>query len=79
MKKYFYGIIISGISFTCCYVNASEQFNFNNELVFKTFNFDRDYNQDPNSNSSSLTQGFLSRRLVYSVRFHRTITITSDA
>ena len=61
MKKYFYGIIISGMSFACSHVHASDQFNFSHELVLKTFDFDRDYKDDPNSNSSSLTQGLLYR------------------
>ena len=61
MKHYFYGILISGTSFACHLAHATEQFNFQNELVLKTFYFDRDNKQSSTLDSSSLTQGFLYR------------------
>lgn len=56
-----YGMLIPGITIACCSAYATETFNFQNELSFKTFSFERDYKDDPSANSNSLSQGLLYR------------------
>lgn len=55
------GILFSGISIACCSAQSAESYTFKNDLVLKTFSFDRDYKDSNSKDSSSLSQGFIYR------------------
>ena len=55
------GILFSGVAIACCSAHSAESYTFKNDLVLKTFSFDRDYKDSNSSDSSSLSQGFIYR------------------
>ena len=60
MKHIFiYGIFFSGTTLACCLAHSEVDVNFQNTLILKTFNFDRQYENDTSPDTHSLSQGVI--------------------